>query len=117
MPSRRKPKKGESPVRRGVQSRADLGVQPDEEKNYIIQLYDRPQSFSMDDAQSLLESTGVVLDKGYGPISPNPAGGLFILRGRASSKARQEAEKRVPGIRFFGDAKIGPAAPPVGRPS
>jgi hypothetical protein len=100
-----------------IKSLDDRGPHSDVQKNYIIQVSGQPQTFSMSDAQSLLGSTGVVLDEGYGPISANRSVGLFILRGRASSKARQEAEKLVPGIRFFGDPRIGPASPPVGRPA
>jgi len=70
----------------------------------------------MRDAQALLGAAGVVLDEGYGPIGVNRAKGDFVLRGRASNQARQAAERLVPGIRFFGDARIGPPSPPVGRP-
>jgi hypothetical protein len=107
MPSRRK---------RDAEAAHDSGVHSDVDRNYIIHVPGRGTSFSMSDAQALLRPAGVVLDEGYGPIVLNRAKGDYVLRGRASSKARQEAERSVPGIRFFGDARIGPASSPVGDP-
>lgn len=94
-----------------TKSAGDSGAQSDGERNYIIQVSGRGTSFSMSDAQSLLRASGVVLDEGYAPIVLNRAKGDFALRGRASNKAREEAERLVPGIRFFGDARIQPTSP------
>ena len=83
------------------------------ERNYIIQVFDRGTTFSMQDAKNLLSGLGVVLDHDYGPITLNREKGQYVLRGKATQKAREDAERSISGIRFFGDAKVGPMGPPA----
>lgn len=56
---------------------------------------------------ALLESTGIELDAGYGPILVNPKLGRYVVRGVATPEARAKAE-RIPGIRFFADVQQKP---------
>jgi len=104
------------PTRNSKKSVADASPQGAAGRNYIIQLSDRGRSFTMQEAQSLLAPTGVVLDSSYGPINVNPSAGNFVLRGRASDQARIEAESSIPGITFFGDATIGPVVGSISPP-
>ena len=73
----------------------------------IIQV-DRPgQKLDLSAVQAMLDGTGVKLDITYGPILINPRLGRYIVRGKATSKARAKAEQ-IPGVRFFADIRQKP---------
>jgi len=93
--------------------RDDAGSQPAPEQSYIIQVSGREPTFSMEEALALLGTVGVTLDQGYGPISVNRDRGQFVLRGRATEKTRQQVERLIPEVRFFGDSRIRPTSPPL----
>ena len=59
-------------------------------------------------AEKLLGSTGIELDKSYGPILVNPKKGRYVVRGFASPAAVAKA-KALPGVSVFADAPIQPA--------
>lgn len=82
---------------------------PDDSKSrYVIQLERPGERVDMEFVRALLRDTGVELDAAYGPIPLNPNLGRFVVRGVASPEARARAE-RIPGIRFFADARQEPA--------
>jgi hypothetical protein len=82
---------------------------PDECKSrYVIQLERPGERVDMEFVRALLGDTGVELDAAYGPIAVNPTLGRFVVRGVASPEARALAE-RIPGIKFFADARQEPA--------
>ena len=82
---------------------------PDDVKSrYVIQLERPGERVDMEFVRALLGDTGVEVDTGYGPIPVNPSLGRFVVRGLASPEARALAE-RIPGIRFFADARQQPA--------
>lgn len=73
----------------------------------IIQV-DRPgKKLDLSDVRALLDGTGVQLDINYGPILINPQLGRYVVRGKATSKARAKAEQ-IPGVRFFADVRQKP---------
>lgn len=73
----------------------------------IIQV-DRPgQKLDLPAVQALLKGTGVQLDASYGPILINPQLGRYVVRGKATSKARAKAEQ-IPGVRFFAEVRQKP---------
>src|SRR5882672_1362227 len=83
----------------------------DAPRPYIIQI-DRPgPRLEIGDVREMLAGTGVQIDAGYGPIPLDPLIGRYVVRGTATQSARQRAEK-IRGVRFFGDAKIGPIGQP-----
>lgn len=75
--------------------------------HYVIQI-DRPaEALTLDRARALLEPLGVSLDGSYKPVAINPRLGRFVVRGVATPDIRAKAE-RLPGVRFFADAKVSP---------
>jgi hypothetical protein len=76
---------------------------------FIIQVERPGKKLGMSDIQSLLEGTGIQLDSNYGPIPVNPKLGRYVVRGKATPEAKAKAE-RIPGVRFFADAKIKPTS-------
>jgi hypothetical protein len=83
-------------------------VPEDSKSRYVIQLERPGERVDMEFVHALLDETGVELDAAYGPIPVNPDLGRFVVRGVASPEARALAE-RIPGVRFFADARQGPA--------
>ncbi len=82
---------------------------PDAVKSrYVIQLERPGERVDMEFVRALLGDTGVELDAAYGPVAVNPSLGRFVVRGFASPEARAVAE-RIPGVRFFADARQEPA--------
>src|SRR5213079_3336282 len=82
---------------------------PDAVKSrYVIQLERPGERVDMEFVRALLGGTGVELDAEYGPVPVNPGLGRFVVRGFASPEARAVAE-RIPGVRFFADARQEPA--------
>jgi len=81
---------------------------PDAVKSrYVIQLERPGERVDMEFVRALLGGTGVELDAGYGPVPVNPSLGRFVVRGFASPEARALAG-RIPGIKFFTDARQQP---------
>jgi len=74
---------------------------------YVIQLERPGDRVDMEFVRDLLGGTGVELDAEYGPVPVNPTLGRFVVRGFASPEARALAE-RIPGIKFFADARQQP---------
>jgi len=74
---------------------------------YVIQLERPGDRVDMEFVRDLLGGTGVELDAEYGPVPVNPSLGRFVVRGFASPEARALAE-RIPGIKFFADARQQP---------
>jgi hypothetical protein len=71
---------------------------------FIIQV-DRPdEKLNMSKIHAMFDGTGIELDPGYGPILINPGLGRYVVRGKATARARAKAEK-IPGVRFFADAR------------
>jgi len=56
---------------------------------------------------SILSETGVDVDPNYGPILVNPNLGRYVVRAWAEDTERKLAEQ-IPGVQFFGDARIAP---------
>ena len=78
------------------------------QQQYLIQLERPGQKLSMKKVREIFFGTGVKLDEGYGPINVNPARGRYVVRGWTTPDGRKRAEQ-IPGVSFFGDAKITPA--------
>lgn len=74
----------------------------------MIQIEHLQGALDLGDAEKLLRSTGIELDKSYGPILVNPKKGRYVVRGFASPAAVAKA-KALPGVSVFADAPIQPA--------
>lgn len=59
--------------------------------------------------QRLLDHTGIELDAKYAPICINPQQRRFVVRGEATSEARDRAEKTFGAdVKFFSDGRVQP---------
>lgn len=76
--------------------------------HFMIQI-ERPKGkVSLEEARSLLETTGVEVDASYKPVCVNPKLGRYVLRGNATDEAKSKAEQ-IEGVQLFRDSKILPA--------
>lgn len=84
-----------------------------ESQRYIIQI-DLPPAASSKTArvnvatlQRALAGTGIQLDPSYAPVCINPQQQRFVVRGLATTAAKQRAEKKLgPVVKFFADGRV-----------
>ncbi len=74
----------------------------------MIQIERPKRKVDLEAAQSILESSGVVIDTSYKPVCVNPKLGRYVLRGSATDEAKSKAE-RIKGVQLFPDVKVSPA--------
>ncbi len=84
-----------------------LSVESRKRQRYLIQIESKGSPLTLDTARALLEPAGVTLDPSYGPFCVNREKGLSVVRGEATARARDKAE-RTPGVAFFADAPVHP---------
>jgi hypothetical protein len=82
-------------------------AEKDAPARFIIQVERPKKKLGMAAIMTLLEGTGGEVDKSYGPILVNPKLGRYVVRGKATARARAQAEQ-IPGIRFFADTRQRP---------
>lgn len=84
-------------------------------QRYIIQI-DLPKAapkkqarINIETLQRALAGTGIELDTGYAPVCINPQQHRFVVRGLATTKAKQLAERKLGAdVKFFADARVQP---------
>lgn len=88
-----------------------------EAQRYIIQI-DLPSAaptkqarVNIDTLQRALAGTGIELDSKYAPVCINPQRHRFVVRGLATTEAKQLAERKLGSeVKFFADGRVQPIA-------
>lgn len=74
----------------------------------MIQIERPKKKVNIEEAQSLLEPTGVKVDTSYKPVCVNPKLGRYVLRGLATDESKSKAEQ-IKGVQLFRDVQVFPA--------